>query len=160
MASTNNIQVGSWVKIYALDRYSGPSRRGRRLQDMPAAAGAAAPSSTAGGGRNDIDGSIDSGISSNLAQPAPLPLTPGLSRALAQARLALAAEEAEEQQGVSAAASAGSLDAYLYGEQAGAPSGQSKRGSAAGGEGGPNLLVHKPCAAMRLVLRRPRGPCC
>lgn len=124
VASTNNIQVGSWVKIYALDRYSGPSRRGRRLQDMPAAAGAAAPSSTAGGGRNDIDGSIDSGISSNLAQPAPLPLTPGLSRALAQARLALAAEEAEEQQGVSAAASAGSLDAYLYGEQAGAPSGQ------------------------------------
>lgn len=131
VASTNEIQVGSWIRIYALDRYSGPSRRGRLLRDVPAASAAAAAGNATRNGRNDIASSIESGISSDLALP-PLPLTPGLSRALARGRQELAAEKAEEQQGVWAAAAAGSLDAYLYGEQAGAPSGQSELIAAAG----------------------------
>lgn len=126
VASTGDIQVGSWVRIYALDRYNGPARRGRLLQNVPFGAGLAP------GGRNGVDGSVDGPISSNLALPAPLPLTSGLRRAVAQARLDLAVEEAEEQQGVSAAAAPGSLDAYLYGEQAGAPSGQSEPGFGGG----------------------------
>ncbi|KAL4458886.1 hypothetical protein ABPG75_013751 [Micractinium tetrahymenae] len=119
VASTGDIQVGSWICIYALDRYHGPSKRARQLLADDAAA--AAP----GNSNHSSTSTTAAGpVSSDLAQPPPLPLTPGLRRAAAQARLDLAVEEAEEQQGVFTAAAQGSLDAYLYGEQAGAPSGQ------------------------------------
>lgn len=105
VGSTAAIQVGSWIRIFALERYRGPSRRRHLLQNA-----------------TDTAVHLAAGASGGTA---PLPLTPTLLNAVAEARWQQKIEEAEEQgPGVTAAAAAGSLDAYLHGEMDGAPSGR------------------------------------
>ncbi|EFN53344.1 hypothetical protein CHLNCDRAFT_137072 [Chlorella variabilis] len=104
VSSTAGIQVGQWVRIYALA--PSPNRRRQLLQNgtaVPAsgpggdAVGIAVEQSGAGGGAGGL-----------------LPLTPVLQRQVAVAAEYAASELAEE--GVWASARGGTLDAYLYGD--------------------------------------------
>ena len=119
--TTAGIEVGQWVRIFALERYQGPRRR-ELLADgaqpalvrAQATAGADTANGTAGTSPKAATG------------PRFLPLTPTLLRQSESGRLLDLDEASEGSPGVNAAASRGSLDAYLYGELDGPPSGKSE----------------------------------
>lgn len=135
--TTKGFYVGQWVRIYALAR--SPARR-RLLQS------AAATNSTSALPRLVSSAAASQGNGT-------LPLTPALQKLMVEAQRYAAAE----QQGVSAAAQPGTLDAYLYGENL-VDSGKSERG-AVPAEGAARLLacIAAPPACLHACLRAPLG---
>jgi hypothetical protein len=121
--TTAGIEVGQWVRVFALERYQGPRRR--QLLADGAKPALSRPQATAGAGT--ANGTAGTNAKAGAAQsPRFLPLTPTLLRQSESARLMDLDEASEGSPGVNAAASRGSLDAYLYGELDGAPSGKSE----------------------------------
>jgi hypothetical protein len=98
VASTAQIQLGQWVRLYALAR-SPAKRRARSLLQN---------STTA-----DTSSSLVTASSSNGGF---LPLTAVLQRQVAIAAAYAASDASRESVGVVAAARSGTLDAYLYGD--------------------------------------------
>ena len=142
--TTAGIEVGQWVRVFALERYQGPRRRELLADGVKPALFRPTPLATAGGGNSTGTAAANTtttpqspppagaNATATAAQSPPpsgphfLPLTPTLLRQSESARLMDQDEATEGTPGVNAAASKGSLDAYLYGELDGAASGKSE----------------------------------